>query len=225
MHEWLGGIISALFYDGLGWHGLVAMASLGLAVSIAIFARALLRYYTPVHTIVITCAAWVVVMPHWLARPHIIALPFLVLWMALLVAARHENRTPPLAAALLMMLWANIHGTFLVGIGFSVLFTVEAVLAAAGESLRLKAAKDWTIFTLPAMLASLSTPYGIEAYLLPLRLLDMKFALSTLSEWKSIDFQHLSKLELWLLVFLGVVLVAASGCRRSVCCSCCSSSR
>ena len=80
------------------------------------------------------------------------------------------------------------------------------MLATSGEAARLKAAKDWTIFTLAAMLASLATPYGIEAYLLPLRLLDMKFALSMLSEWKSIDFQHLSILELWLLVVLGVVL-------------------
>ena len=205
-HEWLGGIIAALFYDWLGWHGLVAMASLGLAISIAIFARALLRYFTPTQAIVIACAAWAVVTPHWLARPHIIALPFLVLWMALLVRARQENRAPPLAAALLMIPWVNIHGTFLVGIGFSGLLTVEAVLVTSGEAARLKAAKDWTIFTLAAMLASLATPYGIEAYLLPLRLLDMKFALSTLSEWKSIDFQHLSKLELWLLVFLGIVL-------------------
>ena len=205
-HEWLGGVIAALFYDALGWHGLVAMACLGLALSVGIFARALLRYYTPAATIIIACAAWLVVTPHWLARPHIVALPLLVLWTALLVAARHENRAPPLAAALLMILWVNIHGTFLVGIGFAGLFAVEAVLATSGEAARLKAAKDWTAFTLAAMLASLVTPNGIEAYLLPLRLLDMKFALAMLSEWKSIDFQKLSMLELWLLLVLGVVL-------------------
>jgi hypothetical protein len=205
-HEWLGGIVSALFYDALGWHGLVAMASLGLALSVAIFARALLRYYTPTQTIVIACAAWMVVTPHWLARPHIVALPLLVLWMALLVAARQENRAPPLAAALLMIPWVNIHGTFLVGIGFSGLLTVEAVLTTSGETARLKAAKDWTLFTLAAMLATLVTPNGIEAYLLPLRLLDMKFALSMLTEWKSIDFQNLSTVELWLLLVLGTVL-------------------
>src|ERR1700675_859949 len=65
-HEWLAGIVSALSYGAFGWHGLVAMASLGLAIAIAIFARALLRYYTPVQTIVIACAAWLVVTPHWL---------------------------------------------------------------------------------------------------------------------------------------------------------------
>src|SRR3984885_12213860 len=35
----------------------------------------------------------------------------------------------------------------------------------------------------------------------------MNFALSMLSEWKSIDFQQLSMVELWLLAMLGVVLV------------------
>ena len=206
-HEWLGGIVSAVTFDALGWHGLVAMASLGMGLAIAVFARALLRYYTPTQTIVIACGAWFVVTPHWLARPHIVALPLLVLWMALLVEARHENRAPQWWTALIMIPWVNIHGTFLVGIGFCGLFTVEAVLTTAGEAARLKSAKDWTLFTLAAMAATLVTPNGIEAYLLPLRLLDMKFALSMLSEWKSINFQQMSVLELWLLLMLGVILV------------------
>jgi hypothetical protein len=205
-HEWLGGVISALCYDAAGFQGLVAMASLGLAVSIAIFARALLRYYQPAQTIVIACLAWIVLTPHWLARPHIVALPFLVLWMAMLVAAREEKRAPSLWAALLMIPWVNIHGTFLVGIGFAGLFTVEAVLMTSGEAARLKAAKDWTVFCIAAVAASLVTPNGIEAYLLPLRLLHMTFTLSVLIEWKSIDFQHMTTLEIWLLITLATVL-------------------
>jgi hypothetical protein len=75
------------------------------------------------------------------------------------------------------------------------------------------AAKQWASFTLLAMLASLATPNFINAYLLPLHLLDMKFALSVLQEWKSIDFQKLSTLEIWLVLFLGVGLF--SGIRLS----------
>jgi hypothetical protein len=205
-HEWLGEVVTALFYDALGWHGLAAMAALGLAAAVAILARALLRYYRPAQTIIITVAAWFVITPHWLARPHILALPLLVLWMALLVEARQEKRAPPLAAALLMIPWVNVHGTFLVGIGFAGLFTVEAVLTASGQDARLAAAKQWAVFTLAAMAASLVTPNFLDAYLLPLHLLDMKFALSVLQEWKSIDFQKLSTLEIWLVLFLGIAL-------------------
>jgi hypothetical protein len=205
-HEWLGGVLSALFFDTLGWHGLVLMAALGMGAAVAVFTRALLRYYGPAHAIIIACAAWFVVTPHWLARPHIVALPLMVLWMAILVGARAENRAPPLAAALLIVPWVNIHGTFLVGIGFTVLFAVEAVLTTRGEAQRVAAAKSWGLFALAAAALSLITPYGIEAYLLPLRLLDMKFALSMLSEWKPVDFQKLSTLELWYLLFLGVAL-------------------
>jgi hypothetical protein len=206
VHEWLGGVVSALFYDALGWHGLVAMAGLGFGAAIAIFARALMRYYMPAQAVVIACAAWLVVLPHWLARPHIVALPFLVAWTALLVAARVDNRAPRLGWALLMIAWVNIHGTFLVGIGFCGLFAVEAVLVAPNEAARLEAARQWALFTLAAVACSLVTPNGIEAYLLPLRLLDMKFALSLLQEWKSINFQTLTTYELWLLLFIGVAL-------------------
>ncbi len=129
-HEWLGEVITALCYGLLGWHGLVAMASLGLGAAVVIYARALLRHYPPATTIVIVAAAWFVVTPHWLARPHIIALPFLIAWMALLVRARAENRAPRPAAALIMIAWVNLHATFLVGIGFTGLFMAEAVLLA-----------------------------------------------------------------------------------------------
>ncbi len=152
------------------------------------------------------CAAWVVINPHWLARPHILALPFLVWWMTRLVRAREENRAPPLAVALLMIPWVNLHGTFLAGVGFCGLFAVEAVLVTKGEAARLKAARNWGIFVVAMLAATLLTPNGIEAYLLPLRLLDMKFALSQLSEWKSVDFQKLSTLEIWLLLALGTAL-------------------
>ncbi len=205
-HEWLGGVVSALFYAAAGFQGLVAMAALGLAVALAIFVRALMRYYNPAQAIVIAVLAWIVISPHWLARPHMVALPLMVWWMALLVAARAAGRAPPLLAVLIMVPWVNLHGTFLVGIGFAGLFTVEAVLTTSGEAARIKAAKDWTGFTLAALAATLVTPNGIEAYLLPIKLLDMKFALSMLIEWKSIDFQHLSTLEIWLLLALGTAL-------------------
>ncbi|HUZ72999.1 MAG TPA: hypothetical protein VMU87_08430 [Stellaceae bacterium] len=205
-HEWLGEVITALCYDRLGWHGLVALASLGLGAAVLIFARALLRYYGPAATVVIVAAAWFVVTPHWLARPHIFAFPFLIAWMALLVRARDENRAPHPATALIMIPWVNLHATFLVGIGFTLLFMTEAVLLAKGEAQRLDTAKRWTVFMLLALIATMITPNGIEAYLLPLRLLNMRFALSVLVEWKSIDFQHMSTFELWLLLYLGVVL-------------------
>jgi len=205
-HEWLGEIVTASCYDLLGWHGLVAMASLGLGSAVAILARALLGYCRPAAAIVMTCAAWFAVTPHWLARPHILALPLLVLWTALLVRARQEDRVPSRRAALLMVPWVNLHGTFLVGIGFTGLFMVEAILLAKGEARRVEAAKQWSLFAALAILASLVTPNGIEAYLLPLRLMDMKFALSVLLEWKAVNFQTMSTLEIWLLAFLGVVL-------------------
>jgi hypothetical protein len=205
-HEWLGEVITAQCYDWLGWHGLVAMAGLGLGAAVALFTRALLRYYKPAATVIIAASAWFVVTPHWLARPHIIALPFLIAWMALLVRARAADRVPSPATALLMIPWVNLHGTFLVGIGFTGLFMAEAVLLAEGEAKRLATAKRWALFTGLAVAASLVTPNGIEAYLLPFRLLNMRFALSVLVEWKSIDFQHASIFELWLLFYLGVVL-------------------
>src|SRR5579863_8260752 len=59
-----------------------------------------------------------------LARPHILALPVLALWADQLFAAR-ERRAPPIAAAGLMMLWANLHGGFAFGLALIGPFALE----------------------------------------------------------------------------------------------------
>ncbi|HYM31857.1 MAG TPA: hypothetical protein VEU47_11180 [Candidatus Cybelea sp.] len=205
-HEWIGEIATALAYDAAGWHGLVTLAAFCFALSFALFARALLRVYRPSHALIVTLAALPVIVPHWLARPHVFAMPILLLWLSLLVEARRENRAPPLWAALLMVPWVNLHGSFLIGLGMAGVLWLEAMLTTDGEAERIRAATAWIAFLAASFAATLVTPLGLEAYLLPLRLMHMKFALSMLVEWKSFDFQTVPPLTVWLLLVLGIAL-------------------
>jgi hypothetical protein len=198
-HEWLAEPLMAWLYDHLGWHGLVLMAAVGNAATVALFCRVLLRYVEPPIAIILIVLNWLVLLQHTLARPHILALPLMIAWVGALVAARVENRAPPLLLALIMVPWVNLHGSFLFGLLLACLFAGEAFVLATGVAGRWAAVKAWSPFIAIAALATLVTPNGIEAWLLPFRLLDMKFTLSLLSEWQSVNFQSITGLEIWLL--------------------------
>ena len=72
---------------------------------------------------------------HLLARPHALALPLLVIWMAGIVRARDAGRVPSPALLPVMVLWCNLHGGFVVGLLFAGLLAGEAVLQASAAGM------------------------------------------------------------------------------------------
>jgi hypothetical protein len=128
--EWLAEVAIAAIYDYFGWAGLAAAAAFSAAATLALLLRLLLRSLAPIHALLATALAWHLISGHILARPHIFALPILVLWTATLVKARDEDRSPPLWLVPLMVLWANLHGSFIFGLALAALFAIEALIAA-----------------------------------------------------------------------------------------------
>ncbi|HXP12064.1 MAG TPA: hypothetical protein VN795_00255 [Stellaceae bacterium] len=205
-HEWLAETVFAPLYDRFGWNGPVLATALSFAAALAFLTRALLRYLEPVHALAGMATAWGMALPHLLARPHVLTLPVLVIWFACLAAARSENRAPPLYLALLMTLWANLHGGYVLGLLFAALFAGEALIAAKSPARRRDVIRQWAPFLALSFVACLLTPNGIDGLLLPWRLMQMKFALSALVEWQSPNFQSLQPLEIWLMLALFAAL-------------------
>jgi hypothetical protein len=201
-HGWLGEVILALIYQVFGWAGLVAVTCLCAAAAVALLLRFLLCCLLPVHAMIATALATILMIPHVLARPHILTLPILVVWVAALVRVRSEDRAPRPWLALLIPLWANLHGGYLFAIGIAGLLAAEAVLLAPDGRTRVGAARGWGLFGALAAAAALLTPYGVAGLLLPFRLTGMSFAMGQLVEWRSPDFQSFEPLELWLAFFL-----------------------
>ena len=200
--EWLSEVAIAAIYDYFGWAGLVAATALSAAATLGLLLRLLLRSLAPIHALLPTALAWHLLSGHILARPHIFALPILVLWTGALVKARDEDRSPPLWLVPFMALWANLHGSFIFGLALAALFAAEALIAAPGWRTRRRAARGWLLFGALSLVAALATPFGIEGLLQPFRLLGMSFALAALMEWGSPDFQHYQPLEIWLIVVI-----------------------
>ena len=198
-HEWLAEIAFAAAYDWLGWGGVVAGTALAIAAAFALFARALQGSLGPRRAAIGTALAFLLTESHLLARPHVLALPLLVIWMSAVIRARDEGRTPSFALLPVMTLWCDLHGGFVVGLLFAGLLAAEAGLEAPVSS-RWQAVRGWGVFLALSTLAALISPNGIELFRLPLRMLAMTFATSTLSEWHAADFQDFEPLEVWIIL-------------------------
>jgi len=204
--EWLSQLLMAVAFKLGGWGGVTVLAASALAVSFALMLRLLLRDLRPLPAAVFALAAIVMTLPHFLARPAVLAFPFMLIWMAGLVRAVEERRAPQPLLLLAMLLWANLHGSFALGLLLGGAFAVEALLGARNDKERAALFAGWAKFGAASFLAACLTPYGPESIWVTLRIFAMGDTLAFISEWKSPDFQKAPLQELVLLIALYAAL-------------------
>ena len=204
--EWLSQLLMAVAFKLGGWGGVTVLAATALAASFALMLRLLLRDLRPLPAALFALAAIAMTLPHFLARPHVLAFPFMLIWMAGLVRAVEERRAPEPLLLIAMLLWANLHGGFTLGLLLGGAFAVEALLGARDVTERKALFVGWAKFGAAAFLVACITPYGPEPILVTLRIFGMGDALAFISEWKSPDFQKQPLAELVLLIALYAAL-------------------
>src|SRR5713226_801813 len=204
-HEWLSEIVFAAAFSIGGWSAVIGVAAAAFATALAILTRYLLRQLEPLYALVFVAMAFSLAAQHLLARPHTLAAPLLVFWVVALLRAREASRAPPLWVAPLMVVWANLHGSFAFGLALGAVFGAEAILEAEGSAARWRATQQWGGFLLAALLASMMNPHGIYALVFAYDLSRMNF-INRISEWSSTSFEGVEPLEIWLLI-AGVALL------------------
>jgi hypothetical protein len=198
--EWGSQVLLAAAYDVGGWGGVVVLGAAAFAVSFAVLLRLLLRDLKPVPALMFAGTAVVLMAPHFLARPHAIAFPFMLLWVEGLVRAVEERRAPPPILLLAMLFWANLHGGFTLGLMLGGAFGLEALVSARDAAERKATFIAWAKFGIAALLVACITPYGAESILVTMRIFGLGDALKLIAEWRSPDFQSQPLQELVLLV-------------------------
>jgi len=203
--EWLSQVVFATGYAQWGWAGPVILAAIAIALSAAIFAYLLDAYFeSPVLPVLFVILALSLGLPHFLARPHILALPVMVAWSGMLMASA-ERKSPPFWLWLpLMALWANLHGSFILGLALIGPFALEAVWNVENER-RTALFMRWVLFGIGALIASCCTPYGWKTLLGAANILNLGKALMVIAEWRPADFTSFTLFEGAL---LGLVAIA-----------------
>lgn len=182
-HEWLAALGFALLYDNLGWGGVLFSIAALMALAIGALVFDIAARLGPIGALVAAVLGWGLCINHLVARPHIASLPLVVIWIALHVRARRNKTAPPWSAALLMILWVNLHGAFMFGLAFSVLFAAEAIFESDTVREATAQARRWLPFLIASLLAACVTPLGAAGLLFPLKLAGLGPALATVYEW------------------------------------------
>jgi len=199
--EWLAEILMALAWTMRGWAAihLLFAACAGLTAGVVgYFVRQRVDTVPALLTVVLGLCC---VTGSLLARPHMLALPLLAIWVCGLVAAREKDKAPSLWLITVIPLWANLHGSFAFGLALAGALGIEAVIETPN---RKKAALSWGLFLLAATLSAMVTPFGFHTLLFPLQLSAMQ-ALGHIGEWQASDLSHLSPFALTLLTGLFVL--------------------
>jgi hypothetical protein len=204
--EWLSQLLLAAAYDVGGWGGVVALGAAALAATFALLLRLLLRDLKPLPALLFTVAAITMTAPHFLARPHLLAFPFMLWWTAGLVRAVEERHAPKPILLVAMLFWANLHGGFTLGFVLAGALALDALIGARDAAERRTLFFDWAKFGAASLLVACVTPYGPESMLVTLRIFGLGDALGTIAEWKSPNFQGQPMQELILLVGLYLAL-------------------
>lgn len=179
-HEWLAEIVYAAAYNFAGHAGLAAVVSAAL-MGLACITFAYLRPRTgPTAMLLGFAALFLVLQPFYLARPHVIAWVLLAGWSATLLNARDKGQPPPWWLLGLMLVWTNLHASFLMGFVIAAAIGLDDCIAHRWSLDRLK---RWFLFGIASVLVSLLNANGLHGLLYPLNVQSMT-SLPAISEWQ-----------------------------------------
>ena len=199
--EWLAEVIFAWVNRHGGLATLALFSIVLLSVTFTLLFRQVRRQSNAVVAILVTILAAAASSIHWLARPHLFTLLFLVLYYAALERVRsgrtHLGGVPLLAILpVATILWTNLHGGFFVGIvliGSYGVGEVLRVLFAAGDSgrgPRLVAAAKYFASALACLAASLINPYTYHLHVHVVEFLRDPYQPTIIMEFLSLNFHH-----------------------------------
>ncbi|HUY09293.1 MAG TPA: hypothetical protein VMW80_07555 [Candidatus Dormibacteraeota bacterium] len=210
--EWGSEVIFALLYRSLGMAPVILLIALVTWVG---FVFGVMRANRDgLSRWILAIGAGLVIISGlqiWGPSPQMWTFGFLGGLLVLLDAYRRRpNRRLLLWQIPMFIVWGNLHGGFVVGLGVIAVFLIgESISTWLGEkgSLDLRRLRDLAVALLLSALAAMVNPNGWGLYLYPLHLLLSPVAQANLDEWQPPNFHALGSLPV-LFLLLSTMLVA-----------------
>src|SRR5262249_144144 len=130
------------------------------------------------------------IVPHYVARPHIFSYIMLLTWVIMLVDSydRYDFRPSTPILSILMILWANLHGSFTLGLLLLYVFVGFSCYEKLVQRDYIRCRRT-LVMVLAVSVSSLLTPYGVYSALLVYQVMNMKFLQANVIEWMPPNFQ------------------------------------
>jgi hypothetical protein len=209
-HEWLSELLIYRLVDGIGRVGALFVFGLFPAAIFAVLAAALARKgVRPLAMALPFVVGASVLIGFVTLRPQAVSWLLLAVLIWFLLEARPQNPRRLLLLIPFFVLWANLHGLYVAGLGVVGVYTLFTLLGRTPMSSQ----RGWMLVAAAGSIgASMLTPAGPIGILYPLRYIDAgDWGLANIAEWQSPNFHepaHLAFLAL-------IVAVGLNGGRNT----------
>ena len=226
--EWLYDVIVGRLELSTGLNGVVWFTAVVIATVFAAVFRLLVKRGTDVLVaLLLTLLAMSASTIHFLARPHVLSWLFVLIWLWILDSREsdeHHSDKRLWLLPLLMLIWVNVHGGFLVGFVLLGIFW----LGSAWTWLRLKESRieeslqkiaagkqvrQLTLLGLTSAVASLVNPYGWHLHAHIYSYLSNRFFMDHIDEFQSPNFHGIAQRCFLVLLLIAVAVLACRGNR------------
>jgi hypothetical protein len=201
-HEWLSELLIYWLVTGLGRIGALIVFGLFPAAIFALLAAALRRASgARVLALAVPFAVGAYVMIGFVTlRPQAISWLLLAGLIWFLLEARPDRPRRFLLLVALFVLWANLHGLYVIGLGVVGLYVIFTL---AGRT-PMSPARNWVLGALAGIIgASMLTPAGPIGILYPLRYIEGgDWGLANIAEWQSPNFHEPAHMGFLLMIVL-----------------------
>ncbi len=213
-HEWLSEIIMSLAHKALGLNGVVIFFTLVLSTTYYLLFKSLRtlngNLWLLLGLMLLVAATSTI---HWLARPHVFTLLLLVIWYYLLDQYQYKEKKYLLVLPLIMLLWVNLHGGFIIGfVLLGIYFSGNLIswFTEQGQDKHSAASKCrfLILIGIACLLASLVNPFGYHILLFPFELVGDEVIMSFVQEFQPANLQESHPFKYLLFLTLGVLMIS-----------------
>jgi hypothetical protein len=216
--EWLYDVAIAAIHHGLGLNGVVFITAIIIGLTFALTLRLSLQRGAdlPVAGLLLALSLGAS-MIHLLARPHVLSWLFSVIWFQVLDRSESgDGRRQLWYLPALMLLWANVHGGFVLGLGLLGLYLSSAAIGffrSRDEEMHQRMAsrlRALGIVTAVSLVTSLINPYGYKLHLHVYRYLSSRWLMNHIDEFLSPNFHGVAQQCFVAILLITIVVLAVA---------------
>jgi hypothetical protein len=222
--EWLYDVVVGELERAAGLNGVVWFTAVVIAAVFAgTFRLLILRGTGVLMALTLVLLAASASMIHFLARPHVVSWAFTLIWFWILDSSESEgdgwNQRAIWFLPVLMLVWVNVHGGFLIALALLGIYWVSAVWRwfVLGEDRfddflrRLgtgKRVRDLSTISVLSAAATLVNPYGWELHVHIYNYLSNRFLMDHIQEFQSPNFHGVAERCFAGLLFIALLALA-----------------
>lgn len=231
--EWLYDVAAGELGAKLGLNGVVWLTAVVIATVFSLLFQMLMRRGVDLTVaLLLVLLALAASMIHFLARPHVVSWLFTLIWYWILESSEHgafstRSRRKLWLLPLLMLVWVNLHGGFLVGFILLAIFWLAAMwkwLTAKDGGMEdvlrgitaRKRALDLLWTGMASLAASLANPFGWRLYVHIYTYLSSRFLMDHIEEFQSPNFHGIAQRCFLALALITLAALALRDSRKNL---------